>query len=289
MNESNFIKFGPSGNSASFYSEGFKHSVDAPRWLNGLGLKAYEYSFGKGILMSTKTAAELGANALKYGIEISAHAPYYINFANTDDSMIMKSIDYCLRSLRMVELFNGSRVVVHPAAQGKMERKDAVYTAGRNLVKLAEVIHENNLNGKIALETMGKIRQIGTVKEITEFCRIDDVFIPCVDFGHLNARTQGEISADPGEYRRILDDIGGALGEDKMKNIHIHFSKIKYGAGGEVCHLTFDDYQYGPDFEPLMRVLYEYGATPVVICESDGTMAEDALKMQNFYNALKTE
>ena len=269
MIKSEKIIFGPAGNSLSFYAQGFKHSADAPMWLNGLGLGAYEYSFGKGILMSENTASLIGENALKYNIKISAHAPYYINFANTDEQMIQKSFNYCLKSLKMVSLFNGERVVVHPASQGKMQRTDAVKTAYKNLEKLAKLIKESALKGVVALETMGKIRQIGTVEEIVDFCKIDDCFIPCIDFGHLNAREQGIISANPGMYRKILDYIGDNLGENTMKNIHIHFSKIKYATGGEVCHLTFEDFTYGPDYKPLMEVLYEYKATPVVICESD--------------------
>ena len=38
-------KFGPAGNAESFP---YKSSVDAPRWLSGLGLDAYEYQCGKG-------------------------------------------------------------------------------------------------------------------------------------------------------------------------------------------------------------------------------------------------
>ena len=40
---------------------------------------------------------------------------------------------------------------------------------------------------------MGKIAQIGTVEEVTRFCRIDPVYTPCVDFGHINAREQGSL------------------------------------------------------------------------------------------------
>lgn len=39
------IKFGPSGNSDSFYKEGHKSSLEMPEWLHNMGLDAYEYSF----------------------------------------------------------------------------------------------------------------------------------------------------------------------------------------------------------------------------------------------------
>ena len=45
------------------------------------------------------------------------------------------------------------------------------------------------------------------------------------------------------------------LGEEKTKNTHIHFSKIMYGAKGEIKHLTFADDVYGPEFEPLAEII----------------------------------
>lgn len=79
------IKFGPSGNSESFYNEGHKSTVEAPKWVKERGLDIYEYSFGKGVLMGENTAKLIGAEAQKYDVEITAHAPYFINFANPDD------------------------------------------------------------------------------------------------------------------------------------------------------------------------------------------------------------
>ena len=65
--------------------------------------------------------------------------------------------------------------------------------------------------------------------------------------------------------------------------MHIHFSKIQYGASGEIKHLTFADNVYGPDYEPLASVIDEYRLTPYIVCESDGTMSDDALIMKNFH------
>ena len=48
-------KFGPAGNSESF-AKVSKSSVDAPRWLAGLGLDCYEYQCGKGVRVSEALA-----------------------------------------------------------------------------------------------------------------------------------------------------------------------------------------------------------------------------------------
>ncbi len=77
------------------------------------------------------------------------------------------------------------------------------------------------------------------------------------------------------------------LGFERMKHFHVHFSKIMYGARGEIKHLTFEDTVYGPEFEPLAEVLLEWKLEPYVVSESAGTQIEDAAQMKRFYEEQK--
>ena len=129
---------------------------------------------------------------------------------------------------------------------------------------------------------MGKLGQIGTIEEITEFCKIDKIFVPAVDFGHVNAREWGSLKTE-NDYTQRLQYMIDNLGFEKMKNFHVHFSKIEYSAKGEVRHLTFEDEHYGPNFEPLAFALKKLGLEPYIVCESAGTQDIDALKMQKIY------
>ncbi|MBO4539152.1 MAG: hypothetical protein J5781_02665 [Clostridia bacterium] len=56
-----------------------------------------------------------------------------------------------------------------------------------------------------------------------------------------------------------------------------------YGSKGEIKHLTFEDTVYGPEFEPLCEAILKLGLEPYIICESDGTQAEDTVTMKNIY------
>ena len=120
------IKFGPSGNCESFYAEGFSHTEEAAAFVKNRGLDCFEYSFGRGVRMTEEKAISIGSAFAKEGIEISAHAPYFINFANPDDEMAAKSYGYVLDTAKALKLMGGNRVVFHPAAQGKMTRAEAV-------------------------------------------------------------------------------------------------------------------------------------------------------------------
>ena len=46
------VRFGPSGNSESFYEQGYKNTEQAAEWLSKMGLSAFEYSFGRGTKIS---------------------------------------------------------------------------------------------------------------------------------------------------------------------------------------------------------------------------------------------
>ena len=277
------IKFGPSGNCESFYAEGFSHTEEAPAFVKNRGLDCFEYSFGRGVRMSEDKAISIGEAFQKEGIEISVHAPYFINFANPDDEMAAKSYGYVLDSAKMLKLMGGKRVVFHPAAQGKVPREEAVALTEERLKILRDYIYLNDLQDlTFCPETMGKLAQIGTVEEITRFCKIDPVFVPCIDFGHINAREQGSLKTVD-DYKSRLQYMIDELGYEKMKNFHMHFSKIMYSAKGEIKHLTFEDEVYGPEFAPLAIALKELKLEPYIVSESAGTQAEDALDMKKTY------
>ena len=200
--------------------------------------------------------------------------------------MAAKSYGYVLDTANALKLMGGKRVVFHPAAQGKATREEAVSLAEDRLKILRDYIYLNDLQGMMFCpETMGKIAQIGTVEEIVRFCKIDPIYTPCVDFGHINARERGSLQTVE-DYKSRLEYMVAELGFDRMRHFHVHFSKIMYGAKGEIKHLTFEDNVYGPEFAPLAVALKELGLEPYVVSESAGTQAEDALIMKLAYNAL---
>ncbi len=279
----NTIKFGPSGNSIAFSESGNKSSEQSAVWVKNMGLDCFEYSFGRGVNLSVDKACSIGEAFRNAQIEISVHAPYYINFANPDDQMVAKSYEYVLDCARVCKLMGGKRIVFHPASQGKAVREEAVALTLQRLEILRDKIYENGLDDMLFCpETMGKLGQIGTIEEITSFCQIDKIFIPCVDFGHVNAREQGSLKSKD-DYKTRLSFMIDKLGYEKMKNFHVHFSKIEYSAKGEVRHLTFEDEVYGPNFEPLAEALKELNLFPYVVSESAGTQDIDALKMKEIY------
>ena len=276
--------FGPAGNAESFP---YKSSVDAPRWLGELGLDCYEYQCGKGVRVKEDTAVALGRQAQEHGIALSLHAPYFINLANPDPESQEKTIGYITSSCLVADQMGATRVVIHSGALMKRTREEAMNIALPFLRRIVAVCEDQGF-GHITLcpETMGKINQLGDLDEVLRLCQVHESLIPCVDFGHLYARSLGK---DEGAeaVERMLSRMESELGTDRASRFHSHFSHIEFTPnGGEKCHRTFDDDGgYGPAWEPLAQAVAERGWSPTFICESAGTQAEDALTMKRIYQS----
>ena len=277
-------KFGPAGNAESFP---YKSSVDAPRWLQELGLDCYEYQCGKGVRVKEDTAVALGRQAQEHGVALSLHAPYFINLANPDPESQEKTIGYITSSCLVADQMGATRVVIHSGALMKRTREEAMNIALPFLKEIVAVCQDQGF-GHITLcpETMGKINQLGDLDEVLRLCQVHESLIPCVDFGHLYARSLGK---DEGAeaVERMLSRMESELGTDRASRFHSHFSHIEFTPnGGEKCHRTFDDDGgYGPAWEPLAQAVAERGWSPTFICESAGTQAEDALTMKRIYQS----
>ncbi len=276
-------KFGPGGNGDLFYAQGGKGSVQAPAWVKGYGLDAYEFEAGNGLSAGEATLRKIGEEAEKHGIRMSLHTPYFISLSGVDPEKRLKSIDYIQKSLWAAELLRAETIVIHSGSAAKITREEAMKLSCDTLEKVIEAVGDTPV--KLGIETMGKVNQLGTLDEVIEQCRVDPHYVPVVDFGHMNAREQG-LFATADDYRAIFDKIAIGLNDEVAKNLHCHFSKIEYTGAGEKKHLTFADSVFGPAFEPLMEAIAKEGLTPTIICESDGTQAEDALAMKNYYQSL---
>lgn len=279
-------KFGPAGNSESFAALGYKNSLQVPEYIVKMGLDCYEYQCGRGVNIGEDKARQLGEKAKAAGVSLSLHAPYYISMSSVEEEKRLNSINYILASAKAVNAMGGDRIVVHTGSCGKISREQALTLALDTMKKALDALDSEGLSHiHICPETMGKVNQLGTLNEVLELCRLDERLIPCIDFGHLNARDLGVLKTTA-DFENIFTSIKNALGTDRLKCFHSHFSKIEYTTGGEKRHLTFEDTVFGPDFEPVMELTYKYGCDPTFICESAGTQAEDAKQMKDYYLSL---
>ena len=281
------ILFGTAGTSQSFAEQGYKNSVQVPEYTAKMGLDAFEYQCGRGVRIKEELASKIRAQAAVHGIYFSLHAPYYISMSSLEEEKRLNSVDYILQSAAAIRALGGKRIIFHSGSCGKQSREAALEKALDTMRRAVEALDEAGFaDMTLCPETMGKVGQLGTLDEVLALCGVDERITPCIDFGHLNARTLGGIQSKA-DYAAILDRMSEALGDERARRFHVHFSRIEYSKGGEKRHWTFAETQFGPEPQPLMELLAERGLAPVVICESAGTQAEDACTMQQMYRAAQ--
>lgn len=278
--------FGTAGLSDSYKAAGYKNAKAAAEYVSQIGLTAFEYQCGHGVRLAAETAQLLCESGKQHNVMFSLHAPYYISMSSLVEETRLNSLRYILQSAQAVRMLGGTRVIFHCGGAGKQNREQAMGKAKDTLQRAQALLDEQGY-GDIVLcpETMGKVNQLGSLAEVLELCQLDKRLTPCIDFGHLNARSQGGLKTKA-DFAAVLDSIAQALPDERATSFHVHFSKIEYAAGGEKRHLTFEDTVFGPDYQPFIELVYQRGLRPVIISESAGTQTEDAATMLQYYNSL---
>lgn len=276
-------RFGPAGNCEDFYEKGYKSTVQAPGYLKEMGLTAYEYSCGRGVMLKEDTARRIGEAAAENGVAISIHAPYFTNLCNPDPAKQEGTVRYLLQAAQAVRWMGGKRVIFHPGALMGSSREEARERAEILMRRCVEEVLSAHPDAVLCPETLGKKNQYGTLDEVLSLCApYGERVVPCIDFAHLHAAGCGCINSE-GDFDALLEEAEKALGHARMERFHMHFSHIEYTGAGEKRHRTFAEEGYGPDFALLAPCLSSRGLCPTVICESAGTQAQDAKQMKEKY------
>lgn len=277
------IYFGPAGNSDSFYEQGHKNTFEAFEWLYNRGLNAFEYSFGRGVRLGQAAAERIAEQASLYGVKLSVHAPYYINLATDEPAKMEGNRRYFFQSVTAARWMGAKRVVFHAGSHGRLGKEPAFERAQNALADILGELDEAGIfDVEICPETMGRLKQIGDLDEVLTLCRLDERLVPAIDFAHLHARGRGALNTEA-DFAAVLDRLEQGLGDLRARRFHVHFARIEYTAAGEKMHRTFADDEYGPDFKLLAAQIVDRGLEPTLICESRGTMAEDAAEMKRIY------
>lgn len=274
--------FGPSGKSESFYDK-YKDTKDIPKWLTENGLTAYEYPFTKLLTIGQRKAEEMGAEVLKYGIQLSLHAPYSISLSDFDEDITRRSIEDIFKAMLICKWMCGDRVVFHLGSISKEGRDAQFQRVKENMDIILEQYHKLNFKGiYLCPEVMGRVSHLGTIDEVIALANTAEEIIPTFDFAHIHARYGGLLKVEE-DYRKVVDLIVKNLNKNKLDKLHIHFTKVEFGSKGEKRHRSYAEEAFGPDFAPLAKLLIEYKLSGRVISESRGTMLEDSVTLKEIY------
>ena len=257
-------------------------TADGIKHVRNLGLGSMELEFVHSVNISKEKAPEIKKIAEENNIILTCHAPYFINLNSLEEAKVKASIERILNSARILNLCGGYSVAFHSGFYMGQEPKKVYEAIKENLKLIVKTLKNEGNNIWIRPETTGKETQFGNVDEILQLSQEFDNVMPCVDFAHFHARTNGKYNSY-GEFSSILEKIEKSLGKKGLENMHIHITGIAYGPKGEKHHLNLEESDLR--YKELLKALKDFKSKGVVTCESPN-IEEDALMMKKVYEKL---
>jgi deoxyribonuclease-4 len=249
-----------------------------------LGLYALELGWVQSVRVSVETCALIRAAGQEQDVQISVHAPYFINLNATDDEW-PRSRQRLMDAAHYGNLAGATDIIFHPGSYFGAAPEAVLPLAIRRLEGCIQELRQAGNPVTLRPETMGKSAMLGSLEDTLEMSRQVPGVQPCLDFAHLHARAGDGSMNSYEEWQRTLDAYAAALGEQALGNLHIHLSGIAYGAKGEKEHLPLEEADL--DIPALFRALRAFRCAGRILCESP-LLEDDALRLKQTWAEIAT-
>lgn len=228
------------------------------------------------------------------GVYLSVHSPMSVNIGSQKPGVRFMSTEIIctqLRQMRVIQPNTNNRIVIHAANFSNRSPEEVYEIQRKTLWSLWYKMRDAGLldNSLICIENLGKINQVGDLEDIARLCSLTDNFIPCIDFGHLHARTLGKFLNSKKEFESVFQFLYSALPAWKVDKMHIHFSKLEYTSKGERKHVPFSIKEAGPKPANFLRGLPDrVEFDPVIVCESPNSYIDCRSLYRNYQARIKS-
>lgn len=247
-----------------------------------LGLDCMELEFVRSVQMQEQAARELRALCEQTKIELTVHAPFYINLNSKEPEKVEASRARILKAARIGWLAGAKSLTFHAGYYHGDDHEQVFAKIKQELAEVRQTLTEEGNHIHLCPETTGSPSQFGTVEEIVRLSvEIPGVF-PCIDFSHLHARSQGAFNTYE-EILWVLQYIGEKLGRSALDHLHMHISGIEYGTKGEKQHLVLSESDM--NYRAVLQALADCDVGGWLICESPN-LEEDALLLKHEYTQM---
>lgn len=247
-----------------------------------LGLGCMEMEFVHGVKMNPATQKEVRKLAPSLDVVLTAHGPYYVNLNSAEDDKIEASVKRILDTARVAHACGGYSITFHAAFYMGKDKETVYQQVKTKMIEIVETLKSENIDIWVRPELTGKPSQWGDLDEVIRLSKELDMVLPCIDFAHWHARTNGEWNTYD-EFCKILDRIGTEIGDYAIENFHAHVAGINYGPKGEKNHLILNESDF--NYTELLRALKNFNVKGAIICESPN-LEGDAVLLQQTYNSL---
>ncbi|MCX8158981.1 MAG: TIM barrel protein [Candidatus Pacearchaeota archaeon] len=254
------IRFGPAGLGP------VKEAIKNLENYHKLGLRACEIAFTYQVYIGEKDAEIIGKKAKELDIELSIHAPYYVNLNSIEKQKREATKNRIIDCCRIGNALKAGLVVFHPGYYGKKSKEESYEIIKKGIIEIKDEIRKNKWDINIAPETMGKINVFGSIDEISRLVKETDCSF-CIDFAHVLAR---EKKVDFEKINKLFP----------QKKWHVHFSGIIYNEKGERNHRKTKI----EEWKELLKNLPK--EKDITIINESPNMVEDSVEGLKIYERL---
>lgn len=273
------LRFGPAGIPHSTKPRNIDEGIKQVR---KLGLGCMEMEFVHSIWLSKEAAPRVKELAKKEDVVLTAHAPYYVNLFAKEPEKRGASRTRIVNTAKTTAAAGGYSITFHPAFYFGEPSEKVTAAVLEQMKKIEKELKDESVKIWVRPETTGKGTQYGTYKEILELSQNLEMCMPCIDFSHIHARTNGKYNSYE-EFCSILEAVEQALGKEGLRNMHAHVSGIAYGEKGEKHHLLLDESDLR--YKELCKAWKDFKVEGVVQCESPNLEGDAALLQKTWSRA----
>lgn len=259
----------PHGEKKMTYPQGIEY-------LKSFGLDAMELPFVRSVNVTDKNRSIINEKKSQNDFYLSAHGSYFINLNAVEPEKREASKERILKGAEALSSVGGRSLVFHAGYYLDKSKEETMH----NIIQELHTLEDIGITYR--LETTGKETQFGNLDELIEISKQVKTCGICVDFSHIHARYNGSLKTYD-DFSKILDKIGTNLGDEALKDMHIHISGINYGAKGEKNHLPFEESDF--NYKDCMKALKQYDVAGCIVCESP-TLEIDAKLLKDYYYSL---
>ena len=278
MRKADRLLFGTAG---APHSAQPRDTLNALKRLRELGLDAMELEYVRGSFPGEDTARSIAAAAREHNIRLTAHGPYFINLNAVEPEKLQASRKRIVNTAYYGGLSGAESITFHAGFFLGQDPREVYKHICKELDGLVRKIRNMGIDVDIRPELSGKATQFGSLEEILGVSKEIEGIKPCIDWSHLHARTGAYNTS--GEFQSVLDLIRSALGEEALKQLHMHVSGIEYTGKGEKKHLNLSESDF--NYRDLLRVLKDNEVCGILICESP-SLEDDAKIIMEYYEGL---
>jgi len=258
-------------------------SVGAILHLADQDLTAFELGWVRSIRVSEETCVKINRTAIEAGVNLSVHAPYYINL-NADYEEWPRSRKRLMDASQYGDLAGATDIVFHPGSYFGGPPEKALEVAIPRLRGCMEELRFSGIMVTLRPETMGKGAMLGSLEDTLILSQEIEGVEPCLDFAHLHARPGDGSKNTYAEWCELLIKYRETLGVDALQRLHCHLSGIEYGPKGERNHLMLADSDF--NLEDLLRALIDLDCRGRILCESPEDMDVDAQVIKGTWEGI---